>query len=334
MAHLHPRALIEIFKFEDSFKVMNFGRVCRAWHKSVNDRELWLHYVTTQFPNEPELVVASNKEMRENYMNAVLRGRTLVNVDWGASIVEEYDIMEHQVSRRAMKSKYPYACPSWCRLGKKAVLICGGFTLAKPTEPSARLTVVLSLNDYHIMPCTNMIKGRYRHALVPYGRFIYCFGGRTANNDKSCEKYNINADSWLALPTSMQECRYSITPAVFQGKVYLIGGGRGVDILDLYSEMFTFFRMEETFESGCCAISSRDCIYVLARDEVLSWDGRSARMDHRAHVLAGIWFSPAPVCKLDDTVLLITEFGVKQFVPEQLQVIDLPATLWHHRANS
>ena len=332
MAHLHPRALMEIFKFEDSFKVMTFGGVCHAWHRAVNDRELWLHYVSTQFPDEPDLIVASNKEMRDNYVNAVLRSRTLVNVDWGASMVEEFDLMEHHMSRRRMDSKYPYACPSWCRLGKKAVLICGGFTLSKPTEPSADLTVLLSLQDCSFTPRADMLKGRYRHALIPYGRFIYCFGGRTVDGDRSCEKYNRLADTWQALP-SMRECRYSITPAVFQSKVYLIGSGKGVDVLHLYTETFTYLEVLPNLEWGCSAISSRDCIYVLARDEVLSWDGKSSQMEHRARVEPGIWFSPAPVCKLEDTVLLITEFGVKQFDPALLQVTDLPAALWHHRAS-
>ena len=58
-----------------------------------------------------------------------------------------------------------------------------------------------------------------------------------------------------------------------------------------------------------------------------------SQMEHRARVEPGIWFNPAPVCKLEDTVLLITEFGVKQFDPALLQVTDLPAALWHHRAS-
>ena len=246
--------------------------------------------------------------------------------------MEEFDLIEHYMSRRRMDSKYPYACPSWCRLGKKAVLICGGFTLSKPTEPSADLTVLLSLQDCSFTPRADMLKGRYRHALIPYGRFIYCFGGRTVDGDRSCEKYNRLADTWQALP-SMRECRYSITPAVFQSKVYLIGSGKGVDVLHLYTETFTYLEVLPNLEWGCSAISSRDCIYVLARDEVLSWDGKSSQMEHRARVEPGIWFSPAPVCKLEDTVLLITEFGVKQFDPALLQVTDLPAALWHHRAS-
>jgi len=89
-------------------------------------------------------------------------------------MVEEFDLIEHYMSRRRMDSKYPYACPSWCRLGKKAVLICDGFTLSKPTEPSANLTVLLSLQSDGaqsasgagdlVQPCASVQVGRHSAA--------------------------------------------------------------------------------------------------------------------------------------------------------------------------
>jgi hypothetical protein len=260
-------------------------------------------------------------------MEAVLRGDKLVNVDWADSTVEEYNAKKKTYKHGHM-SLYPYACPSWCPVGSNYTLICGGFNLKDPGEASSKLTVFLSLRTYDILPKADMVQGRYRHALLPYGRFIYAFGGKMRDSSSACEKYNIQADHWQTI-ASMNEPRYSITPAVYESKVYLIGSGSGVDVFDLYTETFSLLVVTPMIESGCSAISAKGCIYILNRGDIYRWNGKSASMQSVAKIQSGIWFSPSPVCKSEDFILINTEFGVRVFNPVALAVSDISKSDWN-----
>lgn len=207
------RVYISIFRFLTPRELLEKAAlISKPLKASADSDELWAELVDQTFG--PAERVSAAVSWRQEFQWR-LRARSVVKVKAGAVELTQVPLLRTQLFEITGLVADGEVC--WLWTGQLAQV--GGQVNAVPQTTA----IFISVNCGKYVSGPSMTRGRCYHALVACYPFIYAFGGFNCHILTSCEKLNLHANCWSALP-DMSQPRRSFTPAVLRAHIYLVGG--------------------------------------------------------------------------------------------------------------
>lgn len=210
---MNSRALVLIFRFLTPRELLQSTvLINKAYKAAAESDDLWAELVLQDFGYAERVTVTVTWKTEYQWR---LHTRSLVRVSAGQVQLIQVPSMTSRSYRVA--DLLPEAELCWLWTGQ---LLQSGGQLGSNIQ---RATLLISV---HTGKCTAgpvMQEPRLHHALVSLFPHVYAFGGYNLHTLASCEKLNLRANNWTALPP-MSQPRRSFTPAVLGADIYLAAG--------------------------------------------------------------------------------------------------------------
>lgn len=200
---------------------------------------------------------------------------TLVWVDRISECLLTYSISTEETSSVFLPSQsQDFEGSVWCFIKEGTIALTGGNCIQ-----GRRQTIIIDyqtgVNSYGaLMQC-----GRFNHAMVCLGNFLYAIGGSNGNALKECEKYDINKDTWQKVG-NLNVAREYLAACVHRGRIY-VAGGEGADSIEAYntvSNKFSLLRVRLPTFSKTLMASVDDQMIIFQGKKIISFD--SAKMSY------------------------------------------------------
>lgn len=213
MCNMANRVYISIFRFLTPRELLEKAAlISKPFKVSADSDELWAELVDQTFGAAKRVSATVSWQQEFQWR---LRTRSVVRVKAGA--VELTQVPGLRTQLYEVTGLVPDGEVCWLWTGQLAQV--GGQVNAVPQSTA----ILISVNSGKYVSGPSMTWGRCFHALVACYPFVYAFGGFNCHVLSSCEKLNLHANSWSALP-DMSQPRRSFTPAVQRAHIYLVGG--------------------------------------------------------------------------------------------------------------
>lgn len=196
----------------------------------------------------------------------------------GANAVMYFDAEREWCSKQvAVNQRFAHnSC--WCAVPSGELVITGGSLTGRSRQS------VLSFHPLtaalRTLPC--MLNARRSHASVYQDGNCYVFGGILDEQRLSlCERYELNAGKWTALP-HMKERRAYLGACVFGQLVVLCGGGE-TSSCEIFSPVDLTFRLMSVPQINLIDVASA----IAVQDSILIFHGNFTGEVSRLHLQSG-----------------------------------------------
>jgi hypothetical protein len=197
----------------------------------------------------------------------------------------------------------------WCFSSDGGLVLTGGYALA-----SRRQTLIVDYVTGTTFAGTPMNVGRFHHAMVRVGNFIYSIAGSNGNPVKDCEKYSTMTDTWQKVG-NLNVAREFCSACVHRGRIY-VAGGENADSIEAYntvSNKFSLLRMRLPQLGRTLMASVEDQMVIFQGNKVLHFDSAKMSYVEMKTLEEENWYSPSCVLVQNKLVFFVKKSTVFAF---------------------
>ena len=207
----------------------------------------------------------------------------------------------------------------WCLTNEDLLIVTGGNSPA-----TRRQTLTIDPLTGRTFVGNLMHVGRYHHAAVFVGQFLYVMGGSNGVPIKECEKYNISTNTWQKAG-NLNVAREYLAACMHRGRIY-VAGGEGADSIETYntvSNKFSLLRVRLPGVSQTFMASVDDQILIFHKKKVISFDSSKMSCVDFCDLNEENWWTPANHIVTEKTVFFIKQGNVMKFDIDKVQINSL-----------
>ena len=249
----------ELQVFEYTVSAPDFSAMCQSWAYYKSDLKSFCLLVEEARLSMQQVRASLNRHEEAKLpplaniavLPAVQPQAQLVKVD--PSFFQLFDFQTGDWKQRTPLNPHIQAdgYSRWVILEDGKVFICGGGWWLRSLN-----TAYIIVGDQSEEKA-KMYGGRYYHGVLAYSNHIvYVFGGWNVLALNSCEKYNLQQNTWTSLPC-MVYARRCFNPCLFKGNIYLCGYSSLLEAFSPQKDEMLPFRFSIT-----AAMYSCSCMYV------------------------------------------------------------------------
>ncbi|OMJ87440.1 hypothetical protein SteCoe_10858 [Stentor coeruleus] len=216
--------------------------------------------------------------------------QALVWIDNVSECIQNYSLCNSEVETTYLSNKDQNLDGSvWCFTNEGSLILTGGIA------PSARKqTLIIDHLSGYTFVAVSMYIGRYHHAAVCVGSFLYVMGGANGTALKECEKYNILTNSWTKVG-NLNVAREFLAACVHRGRIY-VAGGENADSIETYntvSNRFSLLRVRLPSICRAFMVSVDDEILIFHKKKLIGFDSAKTSCVEYCDLPEDHWWTPA-----------------------------------------
>ena len=194
----------------------------------------------------------------------------------------------------------------WCFINDGSIVLTGGNSLQV-----RRQTLIIDYITGNICNGALMHVGRYNHAMVCVGNYLYAIGGSNGNALRECEKYDVVLDNWQKVG-NLNVAREYLAACVHRGRIY-VAGGEGADSIEAYntvSNKFSLLRVRLPTFSKSLMASVDDQMIIFHGNKIISFDSAKMSYIELCDLNEENWYTPFSPIVYQKTLFFIKKATV------------------------
>ena len=210
------------------------------------------------------------------------------------SRVEFCNIREGSFAELKIDGEVFPAMAAWTVSQDAKLILTGGFT-----EVARRENFVYNIFEKKTEKIPKMIVGRFNHAQLQAGSYIYVIGGSNGTPLKDCERFNLQRREWTVFAKLVVAREYPAACFV-EGNIYVCGGA-GVESIECCNVKKPGFRLLNVRLPGpgkCCMFTYDTSVFVLQKGKVFQFLRKEMKLEIKTEFIElEIWSSCEPVVR-------------------------------------
>lgn len=174
------------------------------------------------------------------------------------------------------------------------LILTGGFE-----EVPKRESFVFSIFEKKTEKFPKMSTGRYNHAQLEAGCYIYVIGGSNGSPLRDCERFNLHRKEWTAF-SKLVVARECPAACYFQGIIYVFGGNgiESIECCNISKPEFKLINVRMPGPGRCCVFVHDFDIFVLQKGKIFQFLYKEVKLLTKGNYYdEDVWSSCEPVVR-------------------------------------
>lgn len=275
-------------------------------HPKLNTRYRTITYNSPQLKSRRNTYTKSNTTLKLK-QSLPKDPSTLIWVDQISECLLVYSIPTEKTSSVFLPNQsQEFEGSVWCSINDGSFVLTGGNSIQV-----RRQTLIIDYLTGSVCNGVLMHCGRFNHAMVCVGNYLYAIGGSNGNALRECEKYDIILDNWQKVG-NLNVAREYLAACVHRGRIY-VAGGEGADSIEAYntvSNKFSLLRVRLPTFSKSLMASVDDQMIIFHGNKIISFDSAKMSYIELCDLTEENWYTPFSPIVYQKTLFFIKKATV------------------------